>query len=431
MSQFGYQTLGFGSKNQGLAPTKVRVLQGQIAADTTPLDLTETGRGTPTGCIVFGTYATALNTQTAHAAISVGVSDFTTTAASGTNSEDAIALGVGDMRTVHQEVDVLEWYDVGKAIVDRSLAITAISDGIRLTPNESGTQYQVSAIVFWGTGCKAFSAGAGTTADNTYAVTHGFGSKPKAGIFATCGKNETNGEEYAMSLGFFTDTGSIAQANSGVGSSQAPNPTDAGGQVQSDRVAVRIHPTTGATINSAELTANDSTSTTFTTRTFTSVGDVIGLLLELPDVDAYLEIVDTPTDEAFDWTESGAGFTPQAVLAVLGAKDTTDLAISSGQAAPLGLTAFDDQNAQVSISATHKFNVATTVAKSYTNNKIFQTNNGGGDAYDLAPASNPMNANGFTFANADITLLTSSPRYWPMLFIEKTQVVPRVNHYYY
>ena len=406
--------------------TKVRVLQGVLATDTTATNLTSSGLGTPTGAVVMVTYATALNTDTDHACLGFGVADFTTEAAITTNAEDAVGT-TADNRVVHQETDALEIHAVGTATVSRSANITTTTDGISITPNESGTAYRVTAIVFWGTDVHAFSAGAGTASAGTFNVAHGMSAAPKAGIVFYSSRNVTDDARWQMSAGFFTHVNStFTNACSCFNAAQAIN-TAVGGRVSDTYCSLLVVEASGALADGVSVTANDATNTTFTAANSAMDGDVVGLLLELDDIDPYLEVIDTPTSAAADWTESGPNFTPQAVVAVTSLMQTLDTAIASSDAASFGVWAFDEDNNKAAVMGSYEYNVATTNSKSRMESSLYFFDHAGTTAFDMDPTSAPFTTSGFTIPNAQIQTANGTARKWPMLFFMKAVTITNVD----
>lgn len=329
----------------------IRVKAGVLASDTTVTDVTWTGAGTPVGAVIFASYATAENTNTAHAGLSCGVTDFTTTASVSFFMED----GVADSDSLRAHSETLAINLLNDTTTVRSATVTAITDGIRITPSGSGTQYRFVAYVAFDAAAKAFSAGQGTTNGNTFAVTHGLGVAPKAGIYCYNSVHNTTDVNGVFSIGLSNGT---TQRTAGFRWQDAQADGIGHLRLEEDRVAIHVN-NTGAEFHSIELTSNTSVATTFTARTTTTAGDLIGLLLPLENADVQVATLDSP-DTTGAWAYTDAGFPVGSALMVPTQATAVDTAYTDVAAAgTLGIFA-TDMDVELSVSVTDE-NAATTL----------------------------------------------------------------------
>ena len=123
------------------------VARGQAPNSDTTQDITSSGFGTPTAAVVICSYATALDTNTADAIISIGFYDGTTQECVESNSEDAQAAS--NCNHSHTAAKVLSIRVPGSSTVIREATAAFITDGVRLTWTGGNTnQYQVTVWLF-------------------------------------------------------------------------------------------------------------------------------------------------------------------------------------------------------------------------------------------------------------------------------------------
>lgn len=283
-----------------------RVGDGTFPADTSTFDVTWSGAGTPKGVIVFASGATTDNTTAAGAYLGCGVSDFTTAASVSTYMVDNVAATDG--QRVHDTGNVIELHDEAGTIV-RSATVATTTDGVRFTPNETGTAYKVLVIGVFDNAAFAFTDGDATADAGTFGVTHGLPSEPHGGVFcySGVGPDATDGSAGQMSIGFFhdADAGGFIQRSAGFRFQQGQADGTPHAQLFTDRVAALVN-NVGESFHEVEVTGNTATTTTFTARGAALTGDVVGLLfpadVNLIDLDTW----DSPNATgAFTNTEPG------------------------------------------------------------------------------------------------------------------------------
>lgn len=408
-----------------MANSKVRIKGGTFTTDTSTFDVTAGGGETrnPTGCVVISSYVTAIDTNTSHVSLSVGVTDFTTVGCHSVNCEDGI-VSTADAHSVHQETNIISLTDPGVATVTRSATIAAISGGVRFTPVQSGTAHRMIVMLIFGAACKAFSDdGDGAMAvGETFDVTHGLGVKPNAGIYFQSDNYLDNTADLQLSMGFHVDTGSIVQ-NCACTRWRSNNTTTFDlGVVRSDRVGTTIT-NGGAEDSGYELTVNNTTICTYTNRTNanTTVG-LIGLLIDFDDVTPFTEVVPTPTTAASDWNYNALSFTPQAAIGAMTQITTVGTYDTSGLAGMFGIFGIDESGADHCISGSNEDQIAlgdptpVTNSKGRQDVKIYGNDDTGSVVFDFTNVT--FTADGFDVTAANITSMDSTIRRWPMLFIE-------------
>ena len=413
-----------------MADTKAYVVHGQMTADTSTFDLTtgaETSRS-PTGAIVFTSFATALDTDAPDAEISVGMTDFTTTYCYSTSAEDGVDPS-DTSRRQGASGNILEIHAPGnQASLSRSATVAAITGGIRITPVQSGTQFRVVAWLFFGTAAKCAMAGDATSANSSYNIAHGFTNAPKLGICASAHTDST-AAQHEIAMGFFTYISSTIKQRAFSQCSQSSLTDTRPGtrEVYTNRALYcMIDAFDGTEDHSLEVTAVGTTNVTVTARTGTVRANTLWLILELDDVDCFLDTVTSPSTAASDWSYTGAPFQPQFVGGLLtmsdseaagGSSDGWDNAIGGAW----GAVAFDAEGTIVTVSHHDEVDAGSTGSGSSltnTDSRVSQalrlTNDVNSTQFDMDNPS--FTASGFTFASADITTAASA-RLWPMIFI--------------
>jgi len=402
--------------------TKVRVVSATMTTDTSTFDVVAGGGETrnPTGVIVFASFGTVLDTLVADSSRSFGLSDFTTQVAIGTNNQDNEPT-ITDARSGHSDSLIINLPLINSSSVDRSATVTAISGGVRFTPVQSGTAYLLSVTLIFGAACKAFSSvGDGALAvDETFAITHGLGVAPKAGIYGYTQVLNTYELSSDLSIGFHTYLAStIKQRCHAMHSAANQTVTRVVGYIATDRVGIEVQ-NNQTEVAGAELTAISATTCTYTNRiSATTTNPLIGLLIDFDDVTVFLESVPTPITAASDWNYNALSFTPQAAMGLitrLPAEATYDATDLSGTT---GWFVFDEAGGQSSISQHEDDNITlgNTVTGSLASARIRAPNQSGGVMFDF---QNPtFTADGFDVTAANILDMDTTIRYWPTLFIE-------------
>jgi hypothetical protein len=405
--------------------TVVRSVIGQFTATTATFDLTVSGETRlPTGCIVFGSHATALDTLTDNASFSMGFTDFVDVGQVGANDEHGVAT-TSDSNKHHQETNIIQIATPGTATVIRSATVEQITGGIRLTPVQSGTQFRVQAIIIFGTKCKAFSSnGDGNLAiDETFAIAHDMSTEPGAGFYGFNEENGGSGGSFKMSMGFHAYDGSIKQ-------NCVTWFTESGAAITNNRTRVVSTQCVGE-INSAgnnrrgaELTSIDTTNCTYTNRNVANVEKYIGLLLECADVNSDVLIVDTPTTAASDWNYNSLSFTSQFVAFLTNRTTTVDSHKSDVDAGTGSFAAMDTDGGIHSTSFAMEDGLTLSMENTNTASELAQALF---SATELGNDSHLMNNHSFTsdgwdFLAANITTADGTVRKWPMLAISEVIV---------
>lgn len=411
--------------------TVVGNASGQLEADTSTTDLTLGGEGrSPTGAVVFCTTATAQNTNTDDSALSVGFTDFTNSYAGGNTAEDA--QGTTDTASESITGSVLLVLDPGTHAVNRNCTVAAISGGIRLTPAQSGTQYQVYAILIFGAECKAFELLDGIGADSTDAVAHGLSGKPNFGWSYYVAADFATGVNNARAqMGVFEDDGTITQKSAGVIFQHNQIDGEAHGRVVTDRFNFTINVGSGSVAAGAEITGNDATNFTLTARVATWAAPLMGLLVYASDVTAEVHSVDSPTTAASDWNFNSSSVTGQHLTLIntmiqTEGSDVTD----SADAGSFGVFATDGTNefsaCVADENAADPSNTASRLSADLHLLADDQT-----DAFEMGSFS--FTSDGWDVTSANITTANGTTRKWLALLLSEAAaggIVPQAMHHY-
>lgn len=388
---------------------------GQLASDTSNVDVTIGGETrTPSGALFIATSATALDTTTADYSISIGVTDFTTSAYVSSTSEDAQTTT--DTSRNHGEAHVIALLTPGAtATFDRQATATAITGGVRVTCDGSGTQYRFAVALFFDMEVKAFSAGDTTATTSTFAVAHGLSGKPQAGIMTYGGVHTEGNVQSAPHIGFFSDDGSIVQNSTTVRAQNGQADGENHGKIFTTRVA-SLQDNSAGTLQEITLTGNDATNTTFTNDgSNTLTGDLVGLLLYHSTLQAKAQVSDSSDNAGADWSVTGAGFQPTSVLMALTNFTATDAGVGDDEiGGSFGICGFD---ASTIVSAcVSEENAATpTNSNSRLAQALYLLNDNAVVDYNMDNPS--FDSDGFTFAAADQTTADGTTHKFPTLFL--------------
>jgi hypothetical protein len=411
-----------------MANTKAYVVQNQSTADTSTFDLVTGAEGSrsPTAAIVFVNYATDLDTETSDAGVCIGMTDFTNTACFSTNSEDAQPTTSDSQRRQGTTGDIATMMSAGDITELRTFTVAAITGGIQLTPNASGSQYRFVAWLFFGTDAYCEMLGDSTGTSGSYTITHGMTNAPKLGICCTS-STDTTANNFEMAVGIFTFLAStIKQRSVTVGSQNGqPNQRCFTREVYTDKVINTIITAfDGTEYNSNDVSDVDATAVTVDNDTTTQPSDVLWLILECDDVEVFLDTVDTPVVDSSDWDYTGLSFQPQFAAGFMNMSDSEAAGGSTNWAdakgGTLGCLAFDEEDSMFTALYSDEEGASTTVTKSRIASNLYLNYDDSTVAFDMDTPS--FNGTGFTFAAGDITAVDGTVRKWPMFFIE-TQVV--------
>jgi len=368
------------------------------------------GAGTPSGVIVFGGYSTALDTTTVDGGLSCGISDFTTRAVHTVSVEDGQTTT--DTHSEHSESLVYLLNTPGTAGDDRTLTDAAISGGIRFTPGESGTQYRILVIGVFAEGFSAFSAGSGTSTDATSVVAHGLTNAPKAGFYCYGVNNAGAATGARLSLGFHTDDGGIVQRSFGFNFRNGQTDGEENAQLQTDRVGFSVNQGAGTESTGWELTANDATNTTFTARTGSPGGDLIGGLFDLPNNDVFLGTVNSPNSTG-TWNNSDLSFEPESIFGIITQAATADSAITDDPTAGTVSVFATDFTTEGSAAITDENAAATSDGASRQSTELWLGDDN--QTEDYACNTFASDADGWT---ATCDTADAGTDLWPFLAIE-------------
>jgi len=395
---------------------KVRMGSGVLAADTTATDVTWSGLGTPDAAIVVATINTSLDGQQAGIAASIGYTDFTTQFCITYSHEDG--LSTRRARNGSDTSHILAVHDDNSDAFDRQATISAITDGIRLTPTASGNVKSFIVIAFFGGSWNCFQKSSTQSVAGTEVFAHGLGTKPNFGFFACSDAYNAAGNVGAeVGWGMFTDDGTIVQRAFGMDYTAGGTGTAGSyGILNTNRVC--------STIDSAaqdfgfELTGNDATNVTLTVRDVATVANLVGGLVCLSSESVKLATVNSPNSAASDWNVNDTTFTPQAVIGILTGLSTAD---SVDPSDPGGcVTPFFGMSDQgVEISASTRLNDGSDPAEadSYIDSNEVRLLDVTGFNYLYQWANPSFTTDGFDVAAADITAASASTHLFPMLFI--------------
>jgi hypothetical protein len=390
---------------------QLRVANAQITSDTSTFDVTWSGAGTPTGVFICGTYATALDTNTDDAGFFCGVTDFTNEGVIHFNAEDGQATTDTGSEHSSSLIGLLTTPGTGSDI--RTLTgAAAITDGVRITPGQSGTQYRLMVIGVFTDGFYAFSSCAGVTTDTACDITHGLANAPEAGIFFAGTDDDSNSSNGRLSIGFFADDGGLVQRSFAWIFRNAQTDGTAHAQVVNNRVGWVTNLNAATEDYGFELTANGSTTTTITVRSSSANGSIIGGLFDMPN-EAYVGSVTSPNATG-SWNNNDLSFTPGVIVGALTQMTTINTAVNdSADAGSIGIFA-TDFTTEVSASAMDENASATSNTKSRLSTELWHGVDTGTE--DYACNTFAADSNGWT-ATCDTADATS--HLWPFLAIEE------------
>lgn len=399
----------------------IETFSGVLAADTTASTHTSSGQGTPDCAFIVGSYATAVGTTpAAGASVSIGVSDFTTTASVAVAAEDNVADT--DTDRIHDKNTggngyFLQVLTPGLTTLARAATVATTTDGISITPSASGTAFRYQVTVIWSAeGCTAFSAGDGTLASNTFTVAHGFGAADSIfGVFGYVAQTNASATNARFSIGIGEDTGSgIDQRTMGIAWQNAQIDGEAHAQMFTDVVASLVN-NSGESFHEIAWTSTDSTNATFTVATATS-SDLVGLLVRETTENVWVGTVTSPNSAASDWNVTSPNFTPQYAMMLYGEATTADTAMTDS--APAGVFG----SFQTDFTTTTSLSFGDENAADPTN--TYSNINTGLYFFDdaqtaLYNATSPTaETTGLQISAANITTASATSHLWPGLFVE-------------
>jgi len=400
----------------------LRVESFTLPATATTVDVTWSGAGTPDGVLVFGGYATANDTTTADAGLSCGMSDFSQVAAHHVNAEDD--QGTTDANTAHVEDAVHLITTPGLNSELATLTVATITDGVRFTRGESGTQYIAMAVGVFADDFQVFSSGDTTTADSTFNIAHSFGVSPEAGIYCYAQANESESAAARLSIGMHSGGASFEQAafSFTFGNNDADGEEHA--QVRNDRVGFVTNFGGGGESTGFELTTNGSSLVTFTARSGVASGDLVGGFFHLPTVDTDIILIDSP-DATGAWAESGFAFEPGSIFGVINQMTTVNTAVTDNAAAGTASVFATDFTTERSASIMDENGVTPSDAASRLSTELWL----GDDDQTESYACNGLSAESDGWS-ATCDSANGTTHLWPFLAFEQNDNIAVLYDYY-
>lgn len=400
--------------------TRIGSAIGQLTATTATTDLTISGETrTPTGCVVYCSYGTALDANIDDAGLSVGYSDFTTQVTHTANAEDAQTTS--DTAAESNTGVVLAIMTPGTHAIIRSATVVAISGGIRLTPVQSGAQYRVVAIFVFEAECVTLDTGDGTrTKDVEFNFAHTLAGEPNFGWVSHANSDFGVGTAPArLSLGVFSNESDTIVVRSIGHCFENGNAVDAEchAHLRTDRIVTITSQTSGSVSIAAELTAIDGTNFSMTPRNNPLQSPVIGLLCFASDVTAIALSVDSPTTAASDWNYNGASLTGQHLTLYMSMiRDENLSKTDDAQAGAYGVHVTDGTD-DFSVIMTNQNAATPNNTKSRVSTKLHLRSDGGGTMHEMTNFS--FTSDGWDVAAADITTANATIRKWIGLLLSE------------
>ena len=400
---------------------KMRVGQGFLSAsDATATDITWAGLGVPDACMIFATGAEVIDTNDARMQACIGYTDFTTDVCCVfSNNNSSVPDNYHGM---HSRAFAMPRFDA--ASFNRTVAVTAITDGVRCTTLEAGNPYGFMVVAFFGGEWKAFQVINDSTAlSGTIDVAHTLSGEPNLGFigFDEISAIDTMASTSRWSFGMFTNKLDVIVQYCMMHFATG-NPVFANGLIHNDKVGGGLN--SGATIDqSIKLTSVDGTNLTFTVEDSAMTGDsfcgLVGLITE--DVDLVLE--NSPDSTSVDWNVNGASFLPQGVIGMMNEFDIINAGETNNTAGLFSCFAFDNAGTPNKHSTAWMVDDGSGSSGSPTTQRsadrvsddfVLITDD---ESLNYRWANPTLTADGFDVANADITAVDVVTHLWPMMFI--------------
>lgn len=378
--------------------------------------------GTPVGSVITGNYALSYETDAVDGHTGLGFDDYTNAGTTGSTDEDGLLSSDTDACNFHSAADGYRWMSPGACIFRRGVDLSTTTDGTTHTPDANTNLYGGITVNLHANSCHAFSAGATTIADNTFAVTHGLGQTPTFGIFAYTGAHDGNSNHGKNSFGFFNDNGGSHIQKSFTRTVQA-GATDGTyhSRLFSDRVGGVTDDSSGAENQSIELTANNSTSTTFTARTATLSGDLVGILCYEPDLVVWVGNIDSPDSASSDWNETTANLQPQFMMSILTNETTEDTTRTDNEIAGTVGIFVTDFTTEATNAVAGENAADPTNTESRIDRNLYLADHDGTDDYNMT--SMTAETTGIKVTAANITTADAVTHLWPTIMIGTTAAV--------
>ncbi len=398
------------------------VFSGQLPTDTSDLDITTTAA--PLVALVGTTYAQAINTDTAHAGISVGITDFDRTLTYSYTGEDAI--GTSDTaREGDQTGEILRINEPGTGTTWRTATAEAVATALRITPIQAGDagrsddQYQIAGFTSQDLRARTVVGGFNTSAGSTFKIPHGQGRNfGGAMIFYGAVGSSASGNAN-MSYGFVSATANdtYKQCCYGFEDDASAGTGDLDAMVRDNRVAILTN--AGAIRDEVELTAIDDVYLTFSVTTSTTDGDLHILTMSRENNEIWCGLIDSPdatgaTDITEDEAADSIGFDAANVFIVPNNLVTKNVYVNSGAVAGAHGFYFTDLSNEYTLGYRNEFGVTTMVSKSRLSNEFRHTDDTGTETYAGTVSSA---TGGFTMT---LDTANATTHLWPCLVIGET-----------
>lgn len=292
---------------------KVRCSSGVIATDTTATDIVFSGAGTCSAAIIALCGAPAAEgARQVDSLGGIGFTDFTVQTCVAFGCEDDQSPQTETFHRHHATLGAI-WTLTNSNAITRSASLSAISNGIRLTPQESGAAKSFIVICFFGGTWDCFTLDVTKTTAQTEVRAHGLGTKPNLGFFSTSNNYDDGGGIGFRNFGMMSDEGTLEQVSVSLRQGNNASVGQTSGQIRTDRCAGQVQ-SNGDLDEGFEITGNDATNTTFQIRNFDWTNKPLIGLLGLIDETTNIEMVDSPDVDDADWNVNDNSFLPQAVI---------------------------------------------------------------------------------------------------------------------
>ena len=371
------------------------------------IDLTSSGFGTPVAALVIVGNGTVNGTRQDDAALSVGATDGTRQWASGLFS--LTGQSTTSTRRVFRADSVAAISTAGADPLVRVSFNAWITDGVRLTVDTTTSLSRIIKVVlFSGVSayCDDVDLGTGTSAINV--TSPGFLSDLVLFGNASDTDGTSSSTRVLNSFGAAWYNGGTEVNRCWTQHSHTGQSTQRVNGELSEQYVAEQRLDSGL---SWGLTCDNFDSSGFDlTPSANSFNDHVGYLaIGLTGSDlAWLGTIDTPTSAASDWAVTSPGHQPQLVLGGHSTHTAVDTPAQSAAAGAVGVFGFTD-SAEFSVGASIEDNQGTTDNSSLTDAKGFHFDDDAG-ATDFQMDSPTLNANGWTFAAADIDVVDGTGR---------------------
>lgn len=384
---------------------KMEFTEVALTTGTGTQDITITSFGTVDGAIIFASWASTLDTDTADQVIAVGMTDFTTDRSVSTNNEDNVSPSDASRQLTS---DFLRITQAGTNITDRSITtVAAITDGIRITPGQAGTAFRLKVILIQDANISVEQIVPNGTVDTATTITPSFATRL---IIAASVQTSTSNTQHNFSYGFcHLDSPSFEQRCASYRMREL-TAQETSGRITNNRLIANVNNSGSysAGFASYEVTAVDSTTWDLTSREVGSSNNFIAMSLGMSGVDLEVFEFDLPNSAGSDWTPTlspSITFTPDFVHCVLTKYDAFNTSNSNtSDAGPLSICTFDGTNITSVLWASEQ-GANPTNAESRMSTAMYLQRDTSAVHYNLNTIT--LQTGGWTVANANITAASS------------------------